>query len=41
MNNEAKKREIKKCNEILKNPLLRVVQREALVLYKKSLEENK
>ena len=40
MNNESKLREIEKCKEILKNPLLGYNQRAGLESYLKSLEEN-
>jgi len=38
MNNEAKSREIEKCKEILKNPLLGYNQRASMESYLKSLE---
>jgi len=40
MNNESRLREIEKCKEILKNPLLGYNQRANLESYIKSLEKD-
>ena len=39
MNKESKQKEIEKCKEILKNPLLRYNERASIETYLKSLEE--